>query len=225
MNQTHCRPVRRTKKGLSNSREELVSFGPLHPPPEARGRGGVERGKLGPRGGIPYQTANRLPVSNQRLPEILDGWYPLGGSQLETSYPAETQGTHDRRVRGNWGWDHGGDKVHCTWGECTRQAPDCMSCSGGEGTKRRPNRVCTFVEYQKTGTAHNSGPAPCRAVCNLSSVDRPRAGANPVWLEHCKCSAHRPVIFFCSTPPSPQHDWTSEPKQETTSACLCQGRN
>ena len=44
-------------------------------PSPARGRrhGGGERGKLGPRDSTPYQTANRLPVSNQRLPEILDG--------------------------------------------------------------------------------------------------------------------------------------------------------
>ena len=40
--------------------------------------------------------ANRLPASNQRLPEILDGWHPLGGSQLETSYPEQTQGTPDQ---------------------------------------------------------------------------------------------------------------------------------
>ena len=38
-----------------------------------RRQGGGERGKLGPRNGTPYQTANRLSVSNQRLPEILDG--------------------------------------------------------------------------------------------------------------------------------------------------------
>ena len=30
------------------------------------------RDKHGPREGIPYQTVNRLSVSNQRLPEILD---------------------------------------------------------------------------------------------------------------------------------------------------------
>ena len=34
---------------------------------------GMERGKLGPREGITYQTANRLPVSNQRFLELLDG--------------------------------------------------------------------------------------------------------------------------------------------------------
>ena len=42
-------------------------------PARGRRQGGGERGKLGPRDGISYQTANRLPVSNQRLPEILDG--------------------------------------------------------------------------------------------------------------------------------------------------------
>ena len=44
--------VRRTKEGLSNSREELASGGLAHP---RRGRrhGGGERGKLGPSDGIP----------------------------------------------------------------------------------------------------------------------------------------------------------------------------
>ena len=75
--------VRRTK-GLNNSREELAGCRPVHP---RRRQEGGERGKLGPREGTPYQTANRLPVSNQRLPEILDGQHPLGGSWLETSSP------------------------------------------------------------------------------------------------------------------------------------------
>ena len=41
----------------------------------------------------------------------------------------------------------------------------------GEGTERRPNRVCAFVEDPKIGTAHNSGPTPYRAAWSLSSVD------------------------------------------------------
>ena len=61
-------------------------------------RGGGERGKLGPSEGIPYQTANRLPVSNQRLPEILDGQHPLGGLQPEISFPEQTQGAPDQRA-------------------------------------------------------------------------------------------------------------------------------
>ena len=47
--------------------------------------GGGEKGKLGLRDGIPYQTANRLPASSQRLPGILDGRQLLGGSQPETN--------------------------------------------------------------------------------------------------------------------------------------------
>ena len=62
-----------TKEGLSNSREELAGGRQAHPPLEAGGGGGGERGKLSPRDGIPYQTANRFLVSNQRLPDILDG--------------------------------------------------------------------------------------------------------------------------------------------------------
>ena len=40
-----------------------------------------------------------------------------------------------------------------------------------------PNRVCTFVEYLKTGIAHNAGPAPYRAAWSLSSVDGERTPA------------------------------------------------
>ena len=101
---------------------------------------------------------------------ILDGWHPPGVSRLETSSTEQTQGApdwHAQKLR----LDHGGDKVHCTRGECACQAPGCLSCSGQEGTKRRPSWVYTFVEYPKTGTTRNSGPAPYRAACTLSSVD------------------------------------------------------
>ena len=53
-------------------------------------------------------------------------------------------------------------------------------------------------------------------------VHVPSAGAGPVWLRHCK---HTPVLFVCSVPPSPQRDWTSEPKKVSTTAPLCQGGN
>ena len=43
---------------------------------------------------------------------------------------------------------------------------------GREGTKRRPNQACIFVEYPKTGTARSTGPAPYRAAWSLSSVER-----------------------------------------------------
>ena len=72
----------------------------------------------------------------------------------------------------------------------------------GVGTKRRRNRVRAFVEYPKTGTAGNAGPALYRAAWSLSSVD----GES-------------------SAPRSPQRDETSKLEQETTSARLCQGGN
>ena len=53
-------------------------------PAGGRRQGGGERGRLGPKDRLPYHTATRPPVSNQRLPEILDGRHPLGGSLLNT---------------------------------------------------------------------------------------------------------------------------------------------
>ena len=102
------------------------------------------------------------------------------------------------------------------------------AASAGEGTKRRHSRVRAFVEYPKTGTAGNIRPTPYRAARSLNSVDgestHPWVGANPVWPEHSECSPHT-AISVCSARPSMKQDWTSEPKQETTSAHLCQGGN
>ena len=53
---------------------------------------GGERGRLGPKDGIPYHTASRPPVSNQRLPEILDGRHLLRGSQRDTGRRHPTGG-------------------------------------------------------------------------------------------------------------------------------------
>ena len=105
-------------KGLSHSREELAGGRPAQP--WRQEAGGGERGKLGPREGTPYQTANRLPVSNQRLPEILDGRHPLGGSRLEASSQEQTQGACTPLARGQ-------TQGSCTRGECARQAPGCLS--------------------------------------------------------------------------------------------------
>ena len=51
----------------------------------------------------------------------------------------------------------------------------------------------------------------------------PWAGAGPVWLRYCECM---PVLFVHSVPPSPQRDWTSEPKKSVQQGPpLCQGGN
>ena len=197
-------------------------------PARGRRQGGGERGKLGPKDGTP----TKLQTGYQFLTKDFLRFWMVDIRQegrIQKSAPQKGHKAHPTGARGNWGWDRGEEKVHHTGGKCTCQAPGCLSCSGREGTKLRPNRVCAFVEYPKTGTAGKAGPAPYRAAWSLSSVDRgsthPWAGANPVWLEHCECSPHKPVTFVCSAPPSPQQHWTSEPKKETTFACLYQGGN
>ena len=50
----------------------------------------------------------------------------------------------------------------------------------------------------------------------------PWTRAGSVWLRHCE---HTLVLFVCSVPPSPQCDWTSEPKKVSTTTTLCQGGN
>ena len=45
----------------------------------------------------------------------------------------------------------------------------------------------------------------------------PQAGAGPAGLRHCE---HTPVLFVCSIPPSPQHDWTREPKKKVSTTAL-----
>ena len=50
----------------------------------------------------------------------------------------------------------------------------------------------------------------------------PWAGAGPVWLRHFE---HMPVLFVSSIPPSPQRNWTSEPKKCPPPPTLCQSGN
>ena len=96
----------------------------LPSPVRGRRQGGGERGRLSPKDCIPYRTANRPPVSNHRLAEILDGQHPPGGSRLDTG------STHPTSTGGDWGWGRGGEKAHRTWGECTHEAPGCLSWLG-----------------------------------------------------------------------------------------------
>ena len=72
-----------------------------------RRQGGGERGRLGPKDRIPYRTANRPPVSNQRPPEILDGRHPPGGSLRDTGRRHPT-----RPARAGMGWRRGEGVPH-----------------------------------------------------------------------------------------------------------------
>ena len=63
-------PARLQNKGLSEYQRRVSRLRTAHPPPEAGRQAGdsqsqKERGKLGPRDGIPYQTVSRLPVANK----------------------------------------------------------------------------------------------------------------------------------------------------------------
>ena len=124
-------------------------------------QGGGERGRLCPKDHSPDGTANRPPVSNKRPPEILDGRHPPGGSQRDTGC------MHLTSAGGDWGWGRGGQKVRPTWGELARQAPGCLSCSVGEGTKSRHSFLfLAFVEHPRAGT---------RAARGTLHIDQPGA--------------------------------------------------
>ena len=146
INQLNTLPAICRTKGLSNSREELAGGGPAHPPLEARGRGEEK----GPQRRHPYQTANRLPVSNQRLPEILDGRHPLGGSRLEASSREQTQGTPDWRTETEAGTMEG----------IRRTAP-------GESAPVKP--LAAWAARQ--GKAQNAGPTESALWWNIRKLE------------------------------------------------------
>ena len=108
--------------------------------------------------------------------------------------------------------------------DCARQTPHHLSCSDlGRAQNTGPTE---FVPLRTTWVPEPEQLSPGR--CRQPRVglgwfpgEQPRAwavwagrahalwvGAGPVWLRHCE---HIPVLFVCSIPPSPQHDWTSQP--------------
>ena len=62
------------------------------------------------------------------------------------------------------------EKARRIWGEGA-QTSGCLNRSGRVRHKTQAQRIRTFVEDPKTGTALNAGPAPYRAAESLSSVD------------------------------------------------------
>ena len=132
-------------KELSRASQLQASLSPAGDRQARAARAG--RGQSRPHRGIIYQTASKLRCQ-PRLLEILDGRHPLRGSQPEISSPEETNGTPEKVRRlytqktERQGW--GGDKSQrpcspSTW------SPELLG--PWKGTKRRPNRVCTFEEY------------------------------------------------------------------------------
>ena len=91
----------------------------------------------------------------------------------------------------------------------------------GKGTKRRPNGICAMPEPEQLRPGRWMQP---RAGLGWYPAEQPRAWAvwagrahvpwaraGPMWLRHCE---HTPVLFVYNVPPSPQRDWTSEPKKK-----------
>ena len=141
---TYCRPFAEQRDQASP--EELAGCRLAQP---RRRQGGGERGKLGPKDGIPYHAANRPPVSNQRLPEILDGRHPPGGSWLNTGRTAPER--HGRK--------QAGEKARRTPGECTPQPPGCLSCSGqGKAQNAGAAESALLWNTSGQGTLHREQP-------------------------------------------------------------------
>ena len=78
---------------------------------------------------------------------------------------------------------------------------------------------CLSLSDLDLGGACSPGPASDGSCWSNIEPElcAPWARAGPVWLRHCK---HRPVLFVCSVPLSPQWDWTSEPKKVSTTASI-----
>jgi len=109
-----------------------------------------------------------------------------------------------------------------------RQTPHHLSCldlgraQNAGPTESAPLRTTRMPEPEQLGPGRYMQP---RAALGLFSAEQPRAravwagrlhaplvGADPVWLRHCE---RTPVLFVCSIlPPSPQRNWTSQPKKK-----------
>ena len=113
------------------------------------------RGNLCPRDGILHQTVSRLLLANHMF---LGSW-TIGicqeGRNLRSA-PQKRHTAHPRRrphctPRKLSGWDRGGDKSQLsTGGNCSPSTWSPEVLRSGMATKRRPNQVCTFVEYPRT---------------------------------------------------------------------------
>ena len=70
------------------------------------------------------------------------------------------------------------------------------------------------------------GPLGIVPLQSILETEQCRPGKHTVpwdvaWSFHCKHSPHMPALFVCCVPPSPQHNWTSEPKWVSTfAACV-----
>ena len=150
-------------KDWANTKGELAGWGPAHPPARGREAGKWQpeprkaSGNLSPGDGVLHQTVSRPPVLTKSFSD--PRW--LTSARRVTAWDQPPQRRHTAHLRRrscnaprkSSSWDQGGDKIHCTPGIVCSPSTCCLSSSDQEkGTKRRPNRVCTFVEYPRTWT-------------------------------------------------------------------------
>ena len=227
-------------KGLSKyqRRASLLHTGPAPSHQRQRGRkthyrqNQKARGNLSPRDWHPPPNCNRLPVARSSWDsEWLTSARRVKAWDLLPR--GDTQHTWDSALTAHPGnWVVGTGEVIKTHGApgtvCLPSTSSAELLEPGKGTKHMPNRVCAFVECPRTWTwaaqtwevheiqgqlltvplQNNLEPEQCR----MGKHKPPWAGTNPVWPIHCKHSSHTPLIFVSSFPPSPQHNWKSEPK-------------
>ena len=184
--------VRRTK-GLSKSREELAGCRPAKPP-GGRKQGGGERGRLCPKDHIPYHTANRPPVSNQRLPEILDGRHPTSAVARHRAHALDWRGRklrlgprrgkgapHPGRVRPSSSWL----PEPLGWGRHKTQAqPSLRFCETLEGWNLAQRRARSIENRLESGPLWSTrkpeleqpGPGKCTQLraCSLYRSREPK---------------------------------------------------
>ena len=130
---------------MNTRREQAVDW-PI--PCQRQGAGGrqpePERGKLGPRDGIPYQTANRLPVSNQ---DILGFWTVdirwEGRSQRSAPQKRHTRHTGDGHSQGHPGIQAAG-------------TPEVIRCN--HRLWRVSSQAHGHLSFSDWGRVQNAGP-------------------------------------------------------------------
>ena len=149
--QPKAQPACSQNKGLSNTREELagLQIGPFL----ARGRGQRGSGQSQKWANSAPQMASptKLQTGSLANQEFWDFGRLTSARRVAARDQLPRRDTRCTRLAcPETGWDCGGERFRCTWGEGARQAPGSLSFSDGDGTKHRPNRVCAFVEYPRT---------------------------------------------------------------------------
>ena len=169
-------------------------------------------GRLCPKDCVPYHTANRPPVSNQRLPEILDGRHLPGGLRRDTGR------RHPTGSGGDWGWGCRGEKAHAPdWsGRKLRLGP-----RRGEGMPH-PGRVRLSSSWlpraARTGKAQNAGAASCSVLLWNTRGLEPRSTRHAPYRT---AGSLRSINRESSASPSLQCDETSNlNKRAPPPACV-----